>query len=233
MTTTHLHRLGPTGRRLVTPELAKGELDTHPREVWAPHCDLLERDHPLDELGEAIARLQAEIPAHSTELDARAAPLIHQALPLSRREAADTGIWRFLAVVVHPAFIRHRYEFQSWTTMRARFWRAGLRHDSNTFSRLWWIAELTRLEDDYSLTKRAFASQSLAIQVFIRSFAHYRPAAAACIDALEEQPTAIIERVLPRFHANLSTVALEGRTQAQLREILDELIDLAWDDYAR
>ena len=117
--------------------------------------------------------------------------------------------------------------------MRARFWRAGLRHDSNTFSRLWWIAELTQLDGDYGLTRRAFASQSLAIQVFIRSFAHYRPAAAACIDALEEHPTAIIERVLPRFHAYLSTVALEGRPQAQLREILDEMIDLAWDDHVK
>ncbi|EDM81678.1 hypothetical protein PPSIR1_22214 [Plesiocystis pacifica SIR-1] len=233
MTTRPLQRLGPTGRRLVTRELASGELDAHPHEVWAPHCEALERDHALDGLCESLAQLRAEIAEHSTELDARAAPLIHQALPLSRREAADAGVWRFLAVVVEPRFIRHRYEFQSWATMRARFWRAGLRHDSNTFSRLWWIAELTSLDGDYELTRRAFATQSLAIQVFIRGFSHYRPAAAACIEALEEQPSGVIERVLPRFHAYLSTVALEGQTQAQLRATLDDLIDLAWDEQVR
>jgi hypothetical protein len=139
-------------------------------------------------------------------------------------------VFRFLAVVHRPEFIRHRYEFQSWATMRSRFWRAGLRHDSNTFSRLWWIAELTVTDGDYSLTERAFSTQSVAIQVFIRSFAHYRPAAAACIEALDGQPGGIVERVLPRFNAYLSTVPLEGLDGAELRAHLEELIDLAWDE---
>ena len=152
-----LRRLAPTGRRLVTPELARGELQRHAEDTWAPHSEALPRDYGLEALDEGLAGLIAAVPEHSSELDARAAPLIHQALPLSRRAAADAGIWRFLAVVAHPDFIRHRYEYQSWATMRSRFWRAGLRHDSNTFSRLWWIAELTQDGGDYSLTQRAFS----------------------------------------------------------------------------
>ncbi|MCA9701155.1 MAG: hypothetical protein KC431_26780 [Myxococcales bacterium] len=107
-----------------------------------------------------------------------------------------------------------------------------MRHDSNTFSRLWWIAELTSHDGDYSLTERTFATQSVAIQVFIRSFAHYRPAARACIEALADQPAGIIERVLPRFNAYLSTVPLEGQDATALTSQLEQLIDLAWDERA-
>ena len=230
MTSTHLHRLGPTGRHLVTRELANGELARHPREVWLDHVEPVERALELSELDARLEQRTPEVAPHSSEMDARAAPLIHRALPLTRREAADAGVWRFLAVVHSPEFIRHRYEFQSWATMRARFWRAGIRHDCNTFSRLWWIAELTVAEGDYSLTERAFSTQSIAIQVFIRSFAHYRPAAVACIDALDGQPGGIVDRVLPRFNAYLSTVLLEGQDEASLRAQLEELIDAAWDE---
>ncbi len=222
--------LAPTGRRLVTPELATGELLRHPSSAWVDHAHPLARELELEQLDAELAALMVEIPRHSSELDARAAPVIHRCLPLTRREAADTGAFRFLAVVHCPEFVRHRYEFQSWATMRSRFWQAGLRHDSNTFSRLWWIAELTAVNGDYSLTERAFSTQSVAIQVFIRNFAHYRPAATACIEALDGQPGGIVERVLPRFNAYLSTVPLEGLGVTQLRGCLEELIDLAWDE---
>lgn len=230
MTINRLYNLELTGRRLVTPELATGELPAHAREAWIDHARALPRLIELDQLDAELERLLREVPPHSTQLDARAAPVIHRALPITRREAADPGLFRFLAVVHCPQFVRHRFEFQSWEAMRARFWRAGLRHDSNTFSRLWWIAELTAEGGDYSLTERAFASQSLAIPVFVRQFAHYRPAAIACIEAFEQQPGGIIERVLPRFNAHLSTVPLEGLDVRELRGVLDELIDLAWDE---
>ena len=69
-----LQRLGATGRRLVTRELASGQLDAHPHEAWTPHCEALERDHALDALCERLAQLRAEIAEHSSELDAPAPP---------------------------------------------------------------------------------------------------------------------------------------------------------------
>ncbi|KIG19268.1 hypothetical protein DB30_03824 [Enhygromyxa salina] len=227
-----LQSLAPTGRRLVTQELVTGQLQRHAATAWRDHVQPLSHAIELEQLDLGLAQIMSVVPQHSSQIDARAAVAIHRALPISRRVAADPGVFRFLAVVHQPAFVRHRYEFQSWATMRDRFWRAGLRHDCNTFSRLWWIAELTVIDGDYSLTERAFSTQSVAIQVFIRKFAHYRPAAAACIEALEQQPGGIVERVLPRFNAYLSTVPLEGQDQAQLRVVLDELIDLAWDERA-
>jgi hypothetical protein len=229
---TILQSLAPTGRRLVTPELASGEIERHPPEAWIDHVQPCPHVLELDALDVVLAELLAEPVTDPSAFDAKAAHSIHRALPLTRRAAADSGVWRFLAVVHAPALVRHRWRNESWTTMRDRFWKAGMRHDCNAFSRLWWIAELTTIDDDVSLTERAFSTQSVAIGVFIRNFAHYRPAARACIEALAEQPGWIVESVLRRFNAWLSTVPLEGCDFEQLRARLDELIDLAWDERA-
>lgn len=229
---TVLQSLGPTGRRLVTPELASGEVERHPPQAWSDHVQPCAHVLELDALDIAVADLLAEPATDPSAFDAKAAIAIHRALPLTRRAAADSGVWRFLAVVHAPGFVRHRWRNESWTTMRDRFWKAGMRHDCNAFSRLWWIAELTTIDGDTSLTERAFSTQSVAIGVFIRNFAHYRPAARACIEALAEQPGPIVESVLRRFNAYLSTVPLEGCDVGHLRARLEELIDLAWDERA-
>lgn len=224
-----LRGLGPTGRALVTRELASGQLQRHPEQAWKDHLVEVDAKLELDELDQAIDQLLATTPEHSSAIDRVAAVVVHRSLRLTRRQAVDPAIWRFLTVVHRPEFVRHRWELLSWSAMRDRFWRAGTRHDSNAFSRLWWIAELTAIDGDYSLTERALSSQSVAIGVFARSFAHYRPAAAACIEALEGQPTWVVESCLRRFNAYLSTIVLESRSTAQLRERLDELVDEAWD----
>lgn len=227
-----LQTLAPTGRRLVTPELASGELEAHPDAAWTEHVQPIPAAVELDALDQVLARVQAVIPAHSSALDGAAAPGIHQALPLTRRLASDPGVWRFLAVVHQPGFIRYRWDNQAWPSMRDRFWRAGVRPDSNTFSRLWWIAELTVVDGDYALTERALATQAVATGVFVRRFSHYPPAARACVEALEGHPSSVVEPVLRRFNAYLSTVVLESQTVDQLRTHLFELIDRAWDERA-
>lgn len=223
-----LRGLAPTGRQLVTRELVSGQLPRHPEQAWIDHVLDVDLDVDLDEFDRAIDRLLVTTDMHSTAIDRLAAVAVHRSLPLTRRQAVNPAIWRFLTVVHRPEFVRHRWEFLSWSTMRDRFWRAGIRHDSNAISRLWWIAELTVLDGDYGLTERALSSQTLAIGVFVRSFAHYQAAAVACIEALERQPPWVIEICLRRFNAYSSTIVLESRSAAQLRERLDELVDEAW-----
>lgn len=76
------------------------------------------------------------VPFDAAAIDAALACALHRALPLSRRLAADWGLWRYLAVVHRPDIVRHRWELRSWTTMRDRFWRGGTRPGSNVFGRL-------------------------------------------------------------------------------------------------
>jgi hypothetical protein len=220
-----LYRLTDEGSCLVTRQLATGEKSHYHHDDIERFLEECESVVPLDALDEAIGQVIANTTAHDSAIDAVAAPAIRLALPLSRREASHAAAWRYLAVVRFPELVRHRFEMRSWSTMRTRFWAPGTRPDSNTLSRLWWIAELTRDGDDYELTGRVFARQTLATNIFIREFSFYRPAVEAFVDVLGEAVPDDIERVVPRFRAALSTLILEGQSHHQLRELLVQLRD--------
>lgn len=219
---THLLRLERAGQRLVMPELGRGEILRHPEEAYRVHVEPLSRDVDLAPVDELVDRVLADTSAYDTAIDAIAAPELHRALRLTRREASDPAIWRFLAVVHRPDFIRHRWEFRSWATMKSRFWSPGTRHDSNTFCRLWWIAELTVADDDYALTRRVLSYQSLAIQIFVRGLSQYRAATAAAAEVLANQPGSIVEQALARLHRHLSILPLEGLSTRELTELMQE-----------
>lgn len=156
-------------------------------------------------------------------IEQRAVSTVHRALRLTRRQAAQPGIWRFLTVVHCPQLVRHRWQVEGWSATRSRYWTPGVRHDSNVFSRLWWIAELTRDGDDYGLTERVFSRQTLAIQIFVRNYAWNRRAVAALVDVLEDAQSAVIERVTREFLGVLGTLVLEALATAELRAMIADL----------
>jgi hypothetical protein len=225
-----LHRLTPEAKSFVTPELASGQ-----RELWQP--DELRgvivpfatrRSVDLDALDACLDELFCRVPRHDSSFDGFVAPELHARLRLSRREAAEPGLWRWLAVVHRPDLVRHRWENRSWATMRRRFWSIGTRPDSNAFARLWWIAELTRdaaSDDPYALTRRVFARQPLATPIFIRSLSHHRPAVVALVDVLELAPPDVIERTLRAFNAALSLRVLEALDERELHALVTRLRD--------
>lgn len=218
-----LRRLINEGRRLVVPELASGERDRWPEEAYLPLVLEAERTRSLEQLDEVVDRARAEFPPHDTALDAWAAPRLHAALPLTRREAADPGIWRYLAVVYRPDFVRHRWENRSWSTMSRRFWSPGTRPDSNAFARLWWIAELTRDGDDYDLTERVLRRQPLATNLFVRGLSSYRPVVATLVDALEDAPSEVIEVTVRRMQKAAATLVVEAMGEEELAGLVGRL----------
>ena len=218
-----LLKLKAEGQRLVTPELASGQVSAWEEITWAELCDPFARELRLDGFHAAIDEACARHERFDPGIDAWLASRLHAALPLSRREAADLGVWRWLAAVARPDFVRHRWENSGWTQMRSRFLRAGTRPDSNAIGRLWWIAELCREGNDYSLVERVLRRQTLATAVFIRSLSFYRPAVAACVEVLEEAPAEQIERALLELNRWLSVRVLEGLSQAELTDALRSL----------
>ena len=160
--------------------------------------------------GQGNVGVEKRFQPFDTALDADLAPRLHRALKLTRREAADVGLWRFLTVVARPDFVRHRWENKSWATMRTRFLRPGTRPDSNALGRLWWMAELTRADSDYSLTARMLKSQSLANAIFVRSLSYYQPAVVALVDTLENRGADEVERTMVRLTRWLGVTPLEG-----------------------
>lgn len=227
-----LFRLTPEGKSFVTPELASGQ-----RELWQP-AELrgvlvpfaTAREVDLDALDGRLDELFCRIPRHDPSFDAIVAPELHTRLPLCRREGAEPGLWRWLAVAHRPALVRHRWENRSWSAMRRRFWSVGTRPDSNAFARLWWIAELTHdptASDPYALTRRVFSRQPLATPIFIRSLSHHRPAVVAILDVLETAPPELIERTLRLLNAALSLRVLEALDEDTLRGLVGQLRDRA------
>ncbi len=227
-----LARLAASGRRLVTAELSSGALERWSPDAYRDHVEAIEHAPDLAPLDAALDGVIATTtPFDATAIDAELACALHRALPLSRRIAADWGLWRYLAVVHRPDVVRHRWELRSWTTMRDRFWRGGTRPDSNVFGRLWWIAELSRRGDDFGPVRRLLASQSLANAVFVRRLSDHAPFVQACARVLTDQPSVVVERVLARFNMLCSTMPVEGRGEEQIVDALEKLVEeaaVAW-----
>ncbi len=212
--------LHPDGRRLVNEELVSGSRKRWTEDAWRPFVAEHERTIDLAALDSHIARVLGEYPAHDPSMDATFAPLLHSALRLSRREAAEPGLWRYLAVVHAPQFVRHRWEYLSWATASTRFWAPGTRHTSNAFARLWWIAELTREDDSYALTTRVLGKPSLTTQIFVRSWSQHRPAVQAFLDVLEGEPAEVVERTARELSRHLAIVPLERLDYGELKKIV-------------
>ena len=118
----------------------------------------------------------------------------------------------------------HRWSVGSIRSSKPRFWSLGTRPDSNVFARWWWIAELTRDDDDYTLTSRVLQPGPLATLLFTRHLGWYRPLVEAAVDVLGDQPGPSAERVVRQLRKILSVVALEAHDADALRELLTELL---------
>ncbi len=217
-----LRRLSVEAHPLVTPALADGSIERLPEALYERYLEESGQPLDLEELAEVVAHLLATTPRHDARFDQVAAPLIHRALPLRRREASQPGVWRYLAMICFPELVRHRWQVQSWPTTRSRYWTMGTRHDSNAFSRLWWIAEITREGDSYALTEEVFSKQQLAIQIFVRKFSAYRPSVAAFVQVMRD-PALDVERAAKELNGRLSTLVLESLQEDELRSLVQEL----------
>ncbi|MBX3270388.1 MAG: hypothetical protein KF729_09020 [Sandaracinaceae bacterium] len=215
-----LRSLHPEGRRLVTPELADGRVERWSEQAWLPLTRELDRAIPLDAFDAAVDGALVEHPAHAPALDAWLAPRLHASLPLTRREAADPGIWRFLAVVRRPELARHRWENVSWAVTKQRYWSFGTRHTANVFARLYWVAELTREGASYALTERVLGRPALATPLFARGWSQHRPAVEAFVDVLGEAPGEDVERAAKLLSRHLALVPLELLDADELRTLL-------------
>ncbi len=218
-----LRTLSSEAKRLVTPELASGEVDRWPERAYASHLGEMAREVDLDAFDDVVDRVIESSKRFETGIDAASAPGIHRALPLTRREAMDPGVWRFLTVVHQPEFVRHRWKNSTFQVMRSRFWAPGTRPDSNALGRLWWIAELTRQRRNYELTEKVLKKQALATNIFVREISWYRPAVAACARVLGSSPIVVVEGTMRRLTKTLSTVVLESLGEDDLVRLMKTL----------
>ncbi|MFH8792371.1 DUF6339 family protein [Streptomyces sp. NPDC017941] len=123
-----------------------------------------------------------------TKADAWLAPRLHATLRLTRREAAETGLWNHLALGVAPDFVvwRHpptRKKDGKVPTVNAARFRGA--HHTQAFARLWWAAELFRDGPDYAPVVVACEMQDMLNTVLRLDVFDHRPTAQALIRLLE------------------------------------------------
>ncbi|MFF2074499.1 DUF6339 family protein [Kitasatospora sp. NPDC058162] len=138
-----------------------------------------------DLIDDAMDRFRDERP---TAADAWLAPRLHETLRLTRREAAEKGLWTFLALGVAPDYVvwRHLPEPKADGARRsvARDKFVGA-HYKQSFARLWWAAELFRDGPDYRPVTVACGNQDMLNSALRLDVIDHRPTALALVRLME------------------------------------------------
>lgn len=138
-----------------------------------------------------------------THSDRWLAPRTHYALRLLRSEAADRGVWQWLALR-YSWYVEWRWAGADGTVADDRWW--GPIH-KQTFARLWWGAEVFRDGADYRPVEKAFRFQDLPNSYLHRPIVRCRSLAIAIVDRIDKSGTPSSDQVndLARV-LNLATV---------------------------
>ncbi len=186
---------------------------------------------PLEVVRVAVDGVPSEVTGAA--IDAQLLEPLHQALPLTRREAADPRVWQWLCVTSFPDLVWRRWAGEVpppemlkdslLPKYHPRFLaRPSLNGISrNTLARLWWTAEQL---GDYDLARRALSSQDMFQNIFERFFGIYPAAARACLDRFDGRSEAEIRSASKWLQQCASTTMLEGLSEGEVAVILDEAL---------
>lgn len=165
-------------------------------------------------LSETAARQRRGDWADRASSDRWLAPRVHSSLRLHRAEAADRGLWQWVALR-HSWYLEWRWSDENGIVAEDRWW--GPIH-KQAFARLWWGAEMFRNGSDYGPVERAFVFQDLPNSYLHRPVVRCRSLALAIVDRFSDPSTATASGVNALARAlNLSTAGSppEAETEYQ------------------
>ncbi|WP_236242459.1 DUF6339 family protein [Streptomyces sp. CC228A] len=148
-----------------------------------PHDDRRGDLLPLRDLADDAMAYCRNNGLKATQADAWLAPRLHAALRLTRREAADPGLWNHLALGVAPDYVvwRHLPETKDGKVAKVAAERFRGQYHKQAFSRLWWAAELFRDGPDYEPVVTACGNQDILNTALRMSVINHRPTAQAIV----------------------------------------------------
>ncbi|MEA5359703.1 DUF6339 family protein [Amycolatopsis sp., V23-08] len=160
---------------------------------------------PVRELCEEAMRRFEDRRVHA---DAWLAPRLHATIRMTRAEAAERGLWNYLAMLVAPDYVvwRHKGSEVAETT------RFSGRSDVQAFARLWWAAELFRDGADYGPVATVFAYQDIVNSVMRSGVIDHRPAAAAMLRVIQRLVDEKVARVSDHVNALSRAANAAGST---------------------
>jgi hypothetical protein len=242
-----IYELTEEGNELVNEAFVRGERDLTDEEIENARQDADFDLEPDDVDVEALRRkFEAEMGDEGVDfgdvtidgskysrgdakIDAALASEVRKHLGFTREQASHDGVWRYLAVVEFPDFVRCRWPYsddsseRTFNSAREKFLRPASDLYGNALVRLWWMAELTRDGDNYSLTRVALEHQELANDVFDRGYARYPPAVRATVDELRDASSSVVSDTTTKLNHALSTIRLESLSESELREMVRDI----------
>lgn len=184
-----------------------------------------EENVSLDAFDSLIAKLLAANVDADMELDAMMVVELHKALPISRRQATDQNMWAWLGVMHSPDFVARRWPTDQKSGFRSvhRFMGQPKRQ---TFSRMWWAAELSRSQNDYSLTNKMFSLpdfQQVYEDLFGRRFSHHRETLELFVDHVDGMKRSKMQQFAIELGVIFSTRPPDCMTSTELSSLLSEV----------
>lgn len=173
----------------LTADLLAGHAYPPPEAIDAVVTLLGEHErHQADDLRDLIEEAMERYADARTTSDAWLAPRLHATLRLTRREAADSGIWNYLALRLAPDYVLWRFpprnakDTSEDQVNAARF--AGQYH-THAFARLWWAAELFRDGPSYQPVELFCSNQDMLGTTLRLDIALHRATAQAFVRLIE------------------------------------------------
>ena len=159
------------------------------------------------------------------------APRLHHVLRLRRNEAAEHGVWLYLAIAARPDYVVWRWGPADETDDPARLERFTGSEIKHAFARLWWMAELFRNSSDYAPVVQAMSFQDIPNNLFRLNIAHHRPTVQGALATLFPDG-----KPLPRLGDNANALAKAANAVSTTLQIdllapdvmLDEAAAKAW-----
>jgi hypothetical protein len=166
---TELKTLALTAHTLVTEAFRKGVASID----FSPYEQPFDRDVDLSPTASLLEHAMSVF-AEPVRSDAWLAPRLHSALRLTRREAAQRGVWSYLGLVAFPHYVR-------WRFASAEAERFHGKDNNHALGRLWWTAELVRNGPDYTDVATALRMQDVPNTWLRLDAFHHRPTAIAAV----------------------------------------------------
>ena len=214
-----LKKLAPQARGLLTEEFRRGDVEQDFTEFELEFSRELDCEPLVEIIDEAMRRFNTSGAENAreeerlrTSSDEWLGPRVHATLRLRRSEAAEAGLWTWLAAVAVPHYVRWR-----WTNVPLTRFVGD--PTNQAIARLWWVAELTRNGSEY--LPEAFKNQDIP-NTWLRFDLFHNPAAAvAAVRFLavlrEGQPATGREanKLGKAFNHSLTTTALDALVPAK------------------
>ena len=175
MSNDTLYRLGTDASLLVTEDLMRGDTERYSESKLSEYrtdTDLTANLTALDQVVAFVVGPESDFDPGDETIDAAVGPAVRKYIDIPLREAGDPRIWHYLAIGRWPEFVRFRWPRdgpnRSHKSMAEKFLGSTQDLYTNAFSRLWFMAELSRDGDDYSVTEAILSEAERSNRIFDR-----------------------------------------------------------------